>query len=307
MHKKNAKKAGPKTAGRKTPVAVTRGLFEMFDPSADHNALAGFLVADVQQGDEPAQPIAFVFTPPIESPEWDWARQLALAILADPKEAARQNDRCIDLRPERAATPIPAMLYHLHAARIDPDKASERLGDPVPFTFGKPAAAERCRSLGVWTRDPATPPPPYKTGVPPGHLRNYCPELAEWDVSFPDRFSNAHRFEIREDLGDLKHGRLVATVTVDPAFAVKVAQQMAFLLSSAPNLWRKLRDIARFEIAEYETLDSFHEAVLLLHHASGRRPYDIPEDDGDEKFYRRDMQIEGGGYSIPEITKGGAA
>ena len=111
----------------------------------------------------------------------------------------------------------------------------------------------------------------------------YHPHLADWSVDVKDLPDG--EFQILEAArGDDTPARVIATVRPNPELGTpRDRRQIATLLASAPDLWRELRELARWAEADaVEGVETLARITTLLWHSSGDRPFEYrtaPDDD----------------------------
>lgn len=132
----------------------------------------------------------------------------------------------------------------------------------------------------------------------------YRAELAEWMPAgwLDAKGKKENRFDVHEDLGNHKAGKLIATIFVNPSVATgKAARDIAWLMSSAPDLWRMLLRVTPSLEDDDMNID-FNEASHLLLCAAGRRPFDRRIPDDDQKIYVDQMRA--AGFAVSRSLEG---
>lgn len=119
---------------------------------------------------------------------------------------------------------------------------------------------------------------------------DYQAELAEWDCTYPD---DRNTFQVRDATKNV-----IATVTISDRFTVEDARRIATFIETAPDLWRMLRELARWLSYDENTLDQYSEALKLLWASAGRNPYALPEDCKDEGIIAHNMRR--AGFAVAE-------
>jgi hypothetical protein len=156
-----------------------------------------------------------------------------------------------------------------------------------------------------------TPAPPVPNSIPPeaqGHSFgakpetllgaptdiDYSPQLVTWTTEpflFRDGQAKPFTMTVYEQRNDRpsRGGRELFKVTFSPLFDVESANRMLSLIRHAPELWRALRERARFLVLDdSESIEEFGRVAALLHDACWKvPPYDVPE-----FTEREDMAIE---------------
>jgi hypothetical protein len=162
-----------------------------------------------------------------------------------------------------------------------------------------PTVSKRRRA----TKRPADPaPPPAVPNSIPAEVRMHCfgakpetllgaptdigysPQLVTWTsdlFSFRDDRAKPLTATVYEQPRSdrIGNGHELFKIAFSPLFSVESANRMLSLIRHAPELWRVLRERARFLILDDgESIEEFGRIAALLHDACWQlSPYDVPE------------------------------
>ncbi|HEY7116552.1 MAG TPA: hypothetical protein VH475_08200 [Tepidisphaeraceae bacterium] len=125
------------------------------------------------------------------------------------------------------------------------------------------------------------------TAAPGDRGLKYHGELRQWIT--PLKPIAPRTFAVHELVGDFGMGVRIATITVDDGIDPESAARLANLMTAAPELWRELRETARwYLVKDTEQLDEFARLTEVLWDAAGRRPFEVAEaDQADEPMWTR--------------------
>lgn len=133
-----------------------------------------------------------------------------------------------------------------------------------------------------------------EAGADPLMPRNidYDPQLADWESCEDKQFKNVHWFyDSAGTHGIHDEDNMIFTIRVNEKINPDAARAIANHIQYAPEIWRKLRDIARYMLcSDIEQQKEFGEIAVLLSAASPNPAFAPPEPEPDETIHTERME-----------------